>query len=35
MDTQGEEEVWDDLGDWDWHVYTTVFKIDNQWDPTV
>ena len=23
--------VWDELGDWDWHIYTidTVYEIDN------
>ena len=21
---------WDKLGDWDWHIYTTMYKIDNQ-----
>ena len=28
---------WDELGDWDWHIYTidTMYKIDNQWEPTV
>ena len=25
----------DNLGVWDWHVHTTVFKIDNQQGPTV
>ena len=20
---------WDELGDWDWHVYTDVYKMDN------
>ena len=20
---------WDELGDWDWHVYTNMYKIDN------
>ena len=20
---------WDELGDWDWHVYTNIYKIDN------
>ena len=23
------EEGRDKLGDWDWHIYTTVYKIDN------
>ena len=28
---------WDELGDWDWHIYTsdTMYKIDEQWAPTV
>ena len=21
---------WDKLGDWDWHIYTAIYKIDNQ-----
>ena len=25
-----EEETWDELGDWDEHIYTTMYKIDNQ-----
>ena len=20
---------WDDLGDWDWHIYTTMYKTSN------
>ena len=24
-----EEGGWDELGDWDWHIYTTMYKIDN------
>ena len=24
-----EERGWDELGEWDWHVYTTMYKIDN------
>ena len=30
MDTKGEKGGWDELGDWDWHVYTidTMYKID-------
>ena len=20
---------WDELGDWDWHTYTNMYKIDN------
>ena len=26
---QGREGVWDELGDWDWHIYTTMYKIDD------
>ena len=29
MDTKGVRENWDELGDWKWHVYTTMNKIDN------
>ena len=34
MDTKGGKwrgEGWwcDELGDWDWHVYTDVYKIDD------
>ena len=31
MDTKGERGVWDELGDWDGHIYTidTMYKIDN------
>ena len=25
----------DKLGVWDWHVHTTIFKIDNQQESTV
>ena len=30
-------EQWDELGDWDWHIYTidTRYKIDNYWEPTI
>ena len=21
---------WDGLGDWDWHKYTTIYKIENK-----
>ena len=23
------EAGWDELGSWDWHIYTTVYGIDN------
>ena len=27
----GKEGGWDELGDWDWHIYTVdiMYKIDN------
>lgn len=25
----GEEEAWDELGDWDWHLYITMSKREN------
>ena len=25
----------DKLGDWDWHIHTTLYKTDNQQGPTV
>ena len=37
MDTKvGKGGVWDELGDWDWRIYSidTIYKIDNQWEPT-
>ena len=37
MDTKGEAGEWDELGDWDWHMYPidTIYKTDNKWKPTV
>ena len=34
MDTNGGKwrgawQWWDELGDWDWHTYTNIYKIDN------
>ena len=32
IDTKGERGGgWEELGDWDWHIYTTdtMYKIDN------
>ena len=32
VDTKGDKGgAWDELGDWDWHIYTTdtMYKIDN------
>ena len=25
---QKGKEVWAELGDWDWHIHTTIYKID-------
>ena len=30
MDTKEGKEDWDELGDWDWHVYTTMCQITNE-----
>ena len=29
MDSKGGKGEWDELGDWDWHIYTSMYKIDN------
>ena len=31
MDTKGGVGGWDELGDWNWHIYTidSMYKIDN------
>ena len=31
IDTKGEREMRDELGDWDWHIFTidTMYKLDN------
>ena len=29
MVTKGGRGDWDEWGDWDWHIYTTMYKIDN------
>ena len=29
MDTKGEREGWEESGDWDWHINTTMYKTDN------
>ena len=29
MDTEGEMGGWDEMGDWDWHIHTTMYKRDN------
>ena len=26
---QGRGGGWDELGDWDWHICSTIYKIDN------
>ena len=26
---QGRGREWDKLGDWDWHIYVTTYKINN------
>ena len=35
MVTTGGKWGRDKLGDWDWHIHTTIYKIDNQQGPTV
>ena len=36
MHTAGEGRGgWDELGDWDWHLYTTMRKTDSQLEPVV
>ena len=27
MDTKGEKERWDELGDWGLHLHTTMYKL--------
>ena len=29
MDTKGGKGGWGQLGDWDLHIYTNMYKIDN------
>ena len=29
MVTKGVTRGWDELGEWDWHTHTTIYKIDN------
>ena len=31
MNTKGGGREWDGLGDWDWQVYTTMYKTDKNW----
>ena len=32
---QEGKEGWGELSDWGWHLYTTVYKTDKQWELTV
>ena len=36
MDTKGKRKGQDELGDWDWHKYSTDTKdkTDDSWEPT-
>ena len=34
MDTKGGHVGRDALGDWDWHTYAAMYKIDHEWEPT-
>lgn len=29
MDTKAGKGGWDELEDWDWHIYNAMYKIDN------
>ena len=29
----GGKRRWDGLGDWDWHIYTTMGQTDSEWEP--
>ena len=29
MVTKAGKGGWDELGDWDWHIYNAMYKIDN------
>ena len=40
MNTKGVKQGlggggWDELGDWDWRIYISMYKIDNKWEPAV
>ena len=35
MVTKGERWGRDKLGDWEWHIHTTIYKMDNYYGPTV
>lgn len=28
--TSGGERAWGEMGDWDWHTYSIMYKIDNK-----
>ena len=28
VDTKEGKDEWNELGDWDWHIYTTLYKTD-------
>ena len=32
---EGREAWEEEMGSWDWHVYSAMFKMDNQQGPTV
>ena len=34
-DTKGIKEGWDELGNWNWHTHTTMYKTDNKYEPIV
>ena len=29
MNTEGRRGRWDEMGDWDWHMYTAMYKIES------
>ena len=31
----GRRTGWDDVREWHWNIYMTVYKIDSQWEPDV
>ena len=35
MNTRVGKKGCNKLGDWHWHIYTTMYKLDNQWEPTL
>ena len=32
---RGERGRWDELGDQDWHIHSTMWEIGSQWEPAV